>query len=296
MAPNLAAPAPTRAGRAPSTAIVRPQRVFGVDFSAAKDAGQKIWIAAGAIADCKLRIECCAPAVEWLGETDRDPCLAELRDLLARQNDSACGLDFPFGLPAALTEADSWEAMLAGFACRYADAEAFRDACRRAANGRELKRATDRKAKTPFSAYNLRLFRQTFHGLRDVLAPLVAENAVAVPPMQCPRPRVPWLIEICPASTLRCDSRFAGKGLDKGYKGREIKHAEKRQRVLSALEETGALVVTERALKEQIVDQPGGDALDSVIAAYATARAVVRPDALGALPCRDAAVEGWVFV
>jgi hypothetical protein len=54
-------------------------RVFGIDFSGAKDAGDRIWIAGGPVADGVLAIESCYPARDLSGAgKKRDRCLEAL--------------------------------------------------------------------------------------------------------------------------------------------------------------------------------------------------------------------------
>jgi hypothetical protein len=52
------------------------------------------------------------------------------------------------------------------------------------------------------------LFRQTCFGIRSVLAPLVRDGLVSVVPMQRPAADKPWLLEICPASTLKARNLY----------------------------------------------------------------------------------------
>jgi hypothetical protein len=151
-----------------------PCRIYGVDFSGAAKAGNKIWITSGVIEGKALRVEACHRAADLPGSSqDRDRCLAALRDFIRQGEASAFGLDFPFGLPRALIQEDCWEDFIFSFSNRYPDPEAFREACRAVAGGSELKRVTDRESHTPFSPYNIRLYRQTYFGIRDVLGPLL---------------------------------------------------------------------------------------------------------------------------
>ncbi len=94
------------------------------------------------------------------------------------------GFDFPFGLPAALVSESSWETFVLRFPDRYPDVTGFRQARREAAGGREWKRRTDLESKTPFSPYNLRLFRQTYYGIRDLLHPMIAAGLASVVTVQ----------------------------------------------------------------------------------------------------------------
>ena len=84
---------------------------------------------------------------------------------------------------------------------------------------KELRRVTDIEARTPLSPYNRRIYKQTYYGIRDVIAPLIASGAACALPMQAAIPDRAWLLEICPASTLEL------MGLRESYKdekGREF--------------------------------------------------------------------------
>ena len=273
-----------------------PRRVHGVDFSGAVNAGDAIWIAGGAVTSRGLELEDCRPASRLPGGTRaRDGALAALRNWIAAQGEAAIGLDFPFGLPWPLSRGyNNWEAFVRAFPSRHLSAEAFRAHCRVRAGGRELRRETDLVARTPFSPYNLRMYRQTWHGIRQVLAPLVAAEAVCVPPMQTLRPDRPWLLEICPASTLK------RMGLYRPYKGKTRPHRAMRREILAHLQAAAGLRLP-AALRGVILADRGGDALDSVIAAV-TARLLLRGASAALFPAlppsvaRKAALEAWVYV
>jgi len=260
-------------------------RVHGVDFSGAADAGRRIWVASGTVGNKVLCIDDLRRAAELPGGgLDRAAALDALRAFIQAAGPCAVGCDFPFGLPEPLVGAPTWEAFALAFAERYPAPDAFRARCREAAEGKELRRATDREARTPFSSYNLRLYRQTWTGIVELLAPLVRAGA-AVVPMQPPRSRVPWLLEVCPASTLERAGRY------RPYKGRTAGHRVARAAILAAFTEQDLTVSLE--IRERAVADPGGDALDALIAAAATFRAVVAPDFPGADP--RYALEGRVY-
>ncbi|MGH6933553.1 MAG: hypothetical protein ACREEE_14095 [Dongiaceae bacterium] len=141
--------------------------------------------------------------------------------------------------------------------------------CRHLGNGRELKRACDREARVPFAAYNLRIYRQTFHGIRDFLAPLVRDHGVRVLPMERPAPNRPWLVETCPASTLKSIDLYPS------YKGVGGAQRLARQAIIRGLVEKGLLGGLPDRIAQTAIDNSGGDALDSIIAACATARCLL---------------------
>jgi hypothetical protein len=212
------------------------RQVYGVDFSGAADAGKKIWITRGVIEGDTLRIEDCYRGADLpTSGVERSRCLAALRAFIAGEIASVFGLDFPFGLPRELVKTDTWEDFVVSFPDCYTSPEQFRKMCRAAAAGSELKRVTDRESSTPFSPYNIRLYRQTYFGIRSLLAPLVRERVACVPPMQTPAPDKSWLLEICPASTLKQESLY------QPYKGKREEYAEARTRVLEAVEQIAPL-------------------------------------------------------
>ena len=263
--------------------------VYGVDFSGANDAGKKIWIARGIIEEDMLLITECFQAEDLPGSgRDRKSSLTALKEFTSEQKDSIFGLDFPFGIPSVLVKEESWDKFVLSFRVTYTSPWEFRKECRSASGGKELKRFTDFKTKTPFSPYNLRLYRQTYFGIRDVLGPLIRNYAVCVLPMQEPLPDRAWVLEICPASTLKREK------LSLSYKGRGEEHRITRVRILDSIEKTGVLKIKGSSLRVTIVDNSGGDALDSVIAAFATFRALRNGFVFDRNSPYD--LEGWVYV
>lgn len=212
---------------------------------------------------------------------DRAPCLAALRRFITERPTSAFGLDFPFGLPAAVLTAPCWTEFVASFAAACPDGQALRALCG------ERRRATDLERRAPLAPANLRLYRQTYFGIRDVLAPLVAEDRVCVLPMQYRRRGRAWLIEVCPASTLRRE------GLPTSYKGATDPDRATRERILRALDGQG-VSVPEGPRDRALANAPG-DALDAIVAAYACHRALAGGFALDA--CRaEHLLEGYIYV
>ena len=267
-----------------------PRHIYGVDFSGGANAGKKIWIASGCVENGALRIDECRRAQDLPGSgADRDPALAALRAFIAAQPDSAIGLDFPFSLPRALLGEDGWPRFVESFPERFPTPESFRAACRAASGGAELKRVTDLECRTPFSPYNLRLYRQTYYGLRDVLGPLARRRRVCVLPMQPARPGRPWLLEICPASTLKRANLYGA------YKGKTPRHRSMRARILGWLRTEGGLSLAPAATRSAILADADGDALDSVIAAWATFRAAREVDHRVLRRNGTYALEGYVY-
>jgi hypothetical protein len=191
---------------------------------------------------------------------------AGLVQYIKSNQNGAFGFDFPFGLPRDFVHEKTWEDFVLGFPSRYKSPEAFREACRRKRPSRELKRKTDIEAHTPFSPYNLRLFRQTYYGISKVLFLLVQDKSACVLPFDKPVAGKPWVLEVCPASTLK---RLL-KDAVPPYKGPEEEKRKNRRQILRVVKDEGVVFEKAAALEENIIANKGGDALDSVIAALAT--------------------------
>jgi hypothetical protein len=282
---------------------------YGVDFSGAKRAGRSIWVARAIEEGGRPRVVSCIRGDKLEGSgRDRDACLAALRRLVAANPDAVFGFDFPFGVPAAFVKEPSWEEFIQNFPKRFDSAGKFRKWCRERSEQGEPKRRTDRETKTPFAPSNLRLYRQTFYGIRDLLSPVVRDETACILPMQEHHQDRAWLLEICPASTLKRDGIEAGlEGFPGKYKGRSSDHRAARERILRHLEERHRLLIapepglgsdspSDESLRSRILENPGGDALDSVIAALAAWRATRAGLRNGRGFHPDELLEGHVYV
>ncbi|CCQ36611.1 uncharacterized protein Nmlp_2444 [Natronomonas moolapensis 8.8.11] len=250
--------------------------IRGVDFSGGRRPGEDIWITSGRLEADRLCIERCQSAAERFDETGRGPILRALRRTLGR-SDGVTGLDVSFGLPAELLpdRIEGWHGATRWFATAFADADAsaMRERLKSAARSLpgeriELKRRTDRTVGAS-SPYSFITYYQTLYGIREVLAPLVEAGSVSVPPMDAPGERN--AIEVYPAGTLR---RLGT--VDTEYKNGADGAAAKRREILDRLSAPDAgesAVELPEPVRETATDEPGGDALDSVVAAVSAARA-----------------------
>jgi hypothetical protein len=262
--------------------------IIGIDFSGAKDASKKIWLAAGSIRGNALEIRRCSRARDLFDPgNDRTACYRALRTYLARQSDAIVGLDFPFGLPLKIHRLSSWGKFLLYFTRKFDRAESFRHYCKKACQN-EVKRETDLLTKTPFSPYNLRIYKQTYYGITEILEPLVRTKQAVVLPMQAPRSGIPWLVEICPASTLKKLNLYFP------YKGRGESRLIARKKILQKICKAHSLVVKIDETRDVVVRDQNGDALDSLIAAVATLKAL-RDIENGRNTAVKNMAEGWVF-
>ncbi len=250
------------------------RRFCGLDFSGARDAGQHAWISQGQMTDQRLRVLDCRPLAELPGSgARREVCLPALARWVTQLEDSLLGCDFPFSLPREVMGDEGWEAFVETFPQRFPTPEHLHLACRFPA-GHERRRQTDRDLRAPFAPGNLRLYRQTYYGIRDLLSPLVRARSVCVLPFQRPIPGRPWLIEVCPAVTLR---RLRLYRLS--YKGRGERRLLERQHVLDCLDELGMRIPAR--VRSRALSDARGNALDSLIALYTAwsvrAQLVVEP-------------------
>lgn len=261
-------------------------RIVGVDFSGASDAGRKIWIAEGSLSGSgALELIRCASAADLPGGGVRpEIAVPALARHLGALSEARIGCDFPFGLPRALVTARSWRSFALRYAAEFADADSFRAVMRSRHHAIEHKRMTDRIAGTPFNSYNLRLYRQTWWGITGLLSPLVRAGRAVVRPQQKLIPGKPTLIEVCAACTLKSIDLYPA------YKGRMPAHRKARRRILEHFIGGGLLVPPALGMRRLLLDNEGGDALDAVIGAIATARADLTQE-----PDRYQRLEGRVY-
>ncbi|MFN8475236.1 MAG: DUF429 domain-containing protein [Anaerolineae bacterium] len=268
----------------------RPTRVYGVDFSGAANAGTKIWVSSGMVMAGVLHVEDCIRGDRLPNAgVGRSEALNALVEFMAQAGESTFGLDFPFGVPRSLVQAQDWPSFVLAFPDRYPGPDDFYHSCHAANGGREMKRRVDTEARAPFAAYNVRMYRQTYHGIRDVLVPLVSRDAARVLPMQSPMPGRPSVVEVCPASTLKAESLYVS------YKHRGEEYRRARLHILSELERRGPLQLTDPRLREAILDDHQGDALDSVVAAYAVFKSQPQFGKARAEYSEDCLLEGYIY-
>ncbi len=264
--------------------------MLGIDFSGAQDAGRHIWVAEATPDDGGWFLAGLKPAEDLrYGGRERGDALYGLHMLLRMRPQALVGLDVPFGLPRKLVDEAEWSGFLEGFAGRHGSEDAFRDACQARDGGTERRRVTDDEAGTPASPYSHRLYRQTYHALKNLIHPLVKGDVVRALPMQEPDPGKPWIVEVCPASTL------ARVGLDAPYKGRGRAEREARERILEELPPTVDLEVPEAA-RGDAVQETRGNALDAVVGLVATLRALDAGEMRRAEPGSPYLVEGRVHI
>lgn len=276
-------------------------RIIGIDFSGAVDAGRKIWVTDAVLKGDALHVRTCRPGSmlrRGAGKRllARDPAHIALRRFLDRVGDAVVGCDFPFSLGRAFIPYDDWETFAATFARDFPSAQDMHVytsvlGTDLYARGERVTRQTDRDARTPFSPHNLRLFRQTYHGIRDILAPLALNGRARVLPMQPYESGMTTLIEICPASLLQSARLY------RPYKGRGAQERKQRKAILAYFSDPARglhLGRLTRTVRQRAIHDAEGDALDSLLAAYSAALALVTGE-LYHQPQGDEAIEGRVY-
>ena len=244
--------------------------LHGVDFSGAKGGGgPKIVIATrDRTGDIDIR----------RGATRQD-LLNSIRDARDDGVRHLWRIDAPLSLPESVLESHGVEAdwiSMARWMHGFEDPREWRRALR-AVDRKERKRTCDRAARAPLAPMNLRVFKQTWTAICELLLPL-AEEGFHIAPMH-PTESSVIITEACPASVL-----FRMGESSRGYKGSEPVHAQRRGDLCGVLAEHGVPLSRRHAkLAEQ---DPQGDVLDAAI--------LLLPPVHEPIP-REALIEGWIW-
>lgn len=228
--------------------------IIGVDFSGAALAGEKIWVAVGEVEGDALQITFLERAKNLPdGSPERETAFPPLVSWLQSFSNARVGFDFPFALQKSnLKERHSWRDWILSLPTLFQTADEFRG------EFPDDKRKADIDAKTPLSPLNLRLYRQTYHGMRDVLAPLLRDGARALPFEVGDEGLV--LMEICPASLLKKEKLYIS------YKGKSETQLLNREAILSAIAKRYNVEIDDD-LRHKAVSDTEGDALDAILGA-----------------------------
>lgn len=270
-----------------------PERIYGVDFGDCFESGDALWVSEATVEDDELRILDCRSASERFGVPhDRSLVLRSVTSFLSTVPDSSVvGLNFPFGLPDELVPVADWMTFLARFPDWFTSPEDLRRRCLMHAelvtgNRTTILRETDEPLGA-LSPYDRRLQDRTFYGIRDVLRPLVTTELVAVQPMMESRQSRPSLLETYPAGTLEeLELHIAG------YTDDSERARQRREENLDGLREHGVAFSSE--VRSRVLSDTGGNAINSVVAAFAAYRNAANEIRAPGVPERE--IEGHVFV
>lgn len=260
--------------------------VVGIDFSGAQDAGRHIWIAEGNISSGVLSVTDCNQASDIFGRTDKNPVFDELVDWIESLTAATVGIDFPFGVPEVaanvMFQANSWSGFVNSQLWSGLTPDRFRQQCTNLCKSEVRDTDAMRRAGCP---HDIRIYKQTFHGIRDILKPLLDRNVSVAPMVNNGNPTV---LETYPAATLaQEDGLFATR-----YKNSSSSRNRLSQNLqaLSGLQDLDISGVP----STKVTDDNSGDALDSIVAALATFRAVNNSNPFRVSP--HTPIEGHIYV
>ncbi len=240
--------------------------IVGVDFSGAKDAGRHIWMSTGKESQGSLQITNCEPASDFFGvSTNRDVVLDQLVTYVDSLDDTTVGMDFPFGVPEEVAQvvfkASTWLELVNSPQWSRLNPKQFRQQSSNLVKGGVRDTDAMHRGSSP---YDIRIHKQTYYGIRDVLKPLVKRNVSVAPMVNNGSPTV---LETYPAATLaREDGMFGRRYKNDKSPSRRMSHN------FDELAKVGDLDLSSVS-KNRITDNVEGDAIDSLVAALATFRA-----------------------
>jgi hypothetical protein len=255
--------------------------IYGVDFSGARLAGKNTWVArlepSQEPTSTPYRLTSLSSLESLAGTAVRAGALNHLVEMIRASDDALWAMDFPFGLPIEVMDAGaSWLTQF-HFLRRFGeDAYASGLECLRRAQQRggpnHIRRQTDAEAKAPFDCYHYRIIYQTFHGIRDVLGPLRRSMETAILPFHYRRlataRRV--LVETCTASTLK---RLGLPHQKYKQPAGGFLTSERWRNRWTIVDGLSRDVSIRRRDRRMMMNNPGGDALDAVVAAVGALQA-----------------------
>ena len=265
-----------------------PIDVLGIDWSGAAEAGRRTWLAMGTLVDGRLHVHRLLRAIEAEARTTEE-VIGRVAARVRAPGTRLVGIDAPLGLPVpvldALGVADT-PALIDLLDRLWDDPERFRARCsalaRQATGQPEPRRKTDQHAGTPWCPWNLRLYRQTWAAFQ-LLQALEGDPRVAVLPFTSAAAPV-RLAEVSPTAVV---AMLPVEG--RGYKRRGEETL--REAILEAAAGTWGLSL-DPEVRAQAVADPGGDAVDAILAALSAAFGLSGLDPVPADPVLRR--EGWV--
>ncbi|HWI44535.1 MAG TPA: DUF429 domain-containing protein [Rubrobacter sp.] len=267
-------------------------RIYGLDFTSAPGRRKPLIVLCCALEGDSLRVEDSETLTDFGG----------FEDFLQRRGPWVCGMDFPFGQPRSLVAAlgwpESWEAYVGEVGAL--PKEAFEDKIRadmdkRPAGRKWRYRLADRRSG---SSSAMMLFRVPVGKMFYQGAPRLLASGVRVEP--CRRngdERV--AVEAYPAVVAR---RFLGRT---AYKRDGVPDTPERrfarETLLAGLESAvlrevyGFAVEMDARWRDEFVQDPSADALDSLLCAVQAAWAYEKRDEGYGIPTECDLDEGWIL-
>jgi hypothetical protein len=250
--------------------------LHGVDFSGADSGG------ASKIRIVERNLRDRGGAVRVAGRVDRGSLLRVIRESAADGGQHAWRIDAPFGLPletiAAAGIASDWRAV-AEWMKSFGSPRGWRQSLRETTR-KEPRRACDHEARTPMAPMNLRIFKQTWTLIAEVLLPLADDGIRIEPVANTSDPDAKVVVaEGCPSSVLQ---RYGWP--HRGYKGGGDPPREVRAGLVGRLSSVGVLIPDRVA--EQAIEDEEGDLLDALLLTTPPYQTV---------PTATASIEAWVY-
>lgn len=269
-----------------------PLRIYGLDFTSAPSERKPLIALRCTLEDYTLRVEDAETLVSF----------GEFEAWLETPGPWVCGMDFPFGQPKDLVAALGWPADWEGYVGRVArlgkegfEAEIRADMASRPRGEKWRYRLADRRSG---SSSAMMLFRVPVGKMFFQGAPRLLRSGADIEPCR-PNgdPRV--VVEAYPAVVAR---RFLGR---EPYKRDAVPDTPERkaarEKLVAGLQSNrvpevyGFRVGVGRSWRERFIEEPGADALDSLLCAIQAGWAYTkRHDGWGVPPECDRE-EGWIL-
>ena len=266
--------------------LPRFDQVVGIDFSGARLSGLNAWISRTEVLPDRGRLKLVqlSPLGKLAPSDDRDDVNAYLVQQVEQSQSSLWGFDFPFGLPIEL-KLGTWAKQLQTIGRFDGDAKKYGhflvDRTRQISDAMHIRRVTDRETQTPFDCYHYRIIYQTFHGMRDILRHIHTSPETAVLPFQFDKLDVDSssvkriVVEACPSSTLKRLGLPHRMYKQAGVKPLTAEKIAVRKTILATVEK---IVEVTAAQRKVMLANPGGDALDSLLAAVGVFQVTMQDD------------------
>src|SRR5215212_8903459 len=267
-------------------------KIYGLDFTSAPGRKKPLIVLGCRLEGNLLRIEDSQTLTDFSG----------FEDFLRRQGPWVCGMDFPFGQPRSLVAALGWPQGWEGYVGKVGELskDDFEDEIRadmatRPPGSKWRYRLPDRRS---HSSSAMMLFRVPVGKMFYQGAPRLLASGVRVEP--CRRngdERV--AVEAYPAVVAR---RFLGRT---AYKRDAVPDTSERKSARETLlaglgsatlrEAYGFIVVMDERWREEFVQDPSADALDSLLCAVQAAWAYEKRDEGYGVPTECDLDEGWIL-
>jgi hypothetical protein len=264
------------------------KKVVGIDFSGAKDAGNHIWMSTGTKSGGHLRIDHCVKAKHYFGcQSSKNKIYDELVNWIDSSQNITIGIDFPFSVPETVANvvfnANTWKEMANNNIWMNIPPKTFRDQCKNVDSSQLRDTDAMNRADCP---YSIRVYKQTYNGIKNVLRPLLQQNISIAPIINTSRDVT--ILETYPAATLAREKDLFASQYKNGKSA--LSRREHNIRVLSQRSELDISGIS----YNKVINNESGDALDSIVASLATYRATNTSSLFN--HGKKPSIEGKIFV